>query len=792
MRDGPNPPNPHNSQIPPSQSSGSKPSETDPGNVSERTRTEPGNPAFPSVPPPNAPILPALQGYEILSEIGKGGMGVIYKGRHRMLQDLVAIKMIRGQRLDPNEEQMLLRFLREMKLLAQVKHPNVVQVRDAGCENGTYYFVMELLDGMSLQEAVKKKGPLSPAQAKEVLRQVCRGLQALHERQLVHRDIKPDNLFWSREGKIKLLDLGLARSTGTLQPGNDHLTGAGNFMGTPDFVAPEQVSDASTASFPADIYSLGCTIYYLLTARVPYPMASWMDRLQAHCNPNVLPTPLGSLKSDCPSELIRIVSRMMAKNIAYRYPSVQEILKDLKGMDNPEHQSTIPSYVPTPVSVPASQPIGSSAIPYPTDSQPGQSAVPDVIPTPTPALSSHPTPMMSMPTQEQPKQRSRLKLYLGGAGFLLLVVATVIGAMAFSGGSGSKDAPKEDPKKQAQNQGTGQGTPEIQVPPPPSPFDDGPAKSLGIMSGHTTEPICVAFTPDGKRAISGQPSSNRAYAGFRLWDLTRLTETSSWQHTEKPAGLAVSKTGKFFYSCPARGYQPSKALHWDLPPADATNPPSPVAKKQLGEGGVICIALSPDETMLACGTTEGFVEVWERSSGKLIQKFRPGQAVYSVAFSPDNRLVISGSESTNAQIWHIGEERQVHLFQKHPGAICGVAFSRDGKHAYSLSFEGSQYEALACVWNVESGQIVKELKLPNARDSSWFISCAISGYSGQALVGKSSGTIILMDLEAGKPNVWEVSHGDKARVNCLAFSPNGRLALSGANDNLIRFWRLPK
>ena len=216
-----------------------------------------------------------LGDYELLEELGRGGMGVVYKARQIYLNQTVALKILPYRYLD--DSQAVSRFRREMQSIGGLDHPNIVRAYNAGEAGGVHFLVMEFVDGINLQQFVgigtPPGGPLGVGAACEIIRQAALGLQHAHEHQLVHRDIKPANLMLCRSGQVKLLDLGLAKfhaeRRGDAQP-QGRLTQPGVTMGTIDYMAPEQWENSAAADIRSDIYSLGCTLFFLLTGKPPY------------------------------------------------------------------------------------------------------------------------------------------------------------------------------------------------------------------------------------------------------------------------------------------------------------------------------------------------------------------------------------------------------------------------------------------------------------------------------------------------------------------------------------------
>jgi len=226
---------------------------------------------LPMVPPaPLANVPPELANhpkFRIVRELGRGGMGVIYLAEHRGLEKLVALKVISPAVLDNPDA--LARFHAEVKAAGKLDHQNIARAHDADQAGDLHFIVMEYVEGLSLAQVVERKGPLPVAHACHYARQAALGLQHASEKGMVHRDVKPQNLMLAPKGVVKVLDFGLARLRSERQ-GAVGLTQADAFMGTPEYVAPEQATDARTADTRADIYSLGCTLYALLTGRPPF------------------------------------------------------------------------------------------------------------------------------------------------------------------------------------------------------------------------------------------------------------------------------------------------------------------------------------------------------------------------------------------------------------------------------------------------------------------------------------------------------------------------------------------
>jgi DNA-binding response OmpR family regulator len=276
--------------------------------------------------------------YQILEELGRGGMGAVFKARHARMNRLVALKVIDKEYLaNPDAVR---RFYKEIEAASQLSHPNIVIAYDAGQVDDTHYFAMEYVPGIDLDRLVQQRGRLNIRKACDYIRQAALGLQHAHERGMVHRDIKPSNLIVTiadetavsnskpgaaAEATVKILDMGLARlgSGGSGEGQDGALTQEGKILGTADFMAPEQWRDARKVDIRSDLYSLGCTLYFLLTAQLPFPNAEPMEKMLKHCLDQ--PTPVEQLRPEVPEKVITVVRRLMAKKPEARYQAPREL-----------------------------------------------------------------------------------------------------------------------------------------------------------------------------------------------------------------------------------------------------------------------------------------------------------------------------------------------------------------------------------------------------------------------------------------------------------------------------------
>jgi serine/threonine protein kinase len=278
-----------------------------------------GQPAAP-IPQDLPPELAEHPKFKIVRQLGQGGMGVVYLAQHRVMDRTVAIKVISKSVLDNPEA--LARFQGEVRAAARLQHPNIVTAHDAEQAGTCQMLVMEYVKGIDLGKVLQKKGTLSVIHACNYIRQAALGLQHAFEQGMVHRDIKPQNLMLTPEGRIKILDFGLARLVKERKRGPG-LTQDGAFMGTPEYVAPEQAGDAHSVDIRADVYSLGCTLYCLLTGRPPFVHENYVRVAMMHVTDE--PPSLKEARPDAPETLVDIVRRMLAKNPADRFQTPAEV-----------------------------------------------------------------------------------------------------------------------------------------------------------------------------------------------------------------------------------------------------------------------------------------------------------------------------------------------------------------------------------------------------------------------------------------------------------------------------------
>lgn len=276
--------------------------------------------------------------YLILDRIGEGGMGIVFRVRHRATQAIHACKILPAQLTD--NETAVRRFQREIRTATRLSHPNIVATNDSGEVDGTHFLTMEYVEGYNLAAFVRKHGALPVWTVMDCVVPICRGVAYAHSQNVIHRDIKPSNVLIDGNGTVRVLDMGLARlltdpDEGSTAETITDLTQHGSVLGTADYMAPEQALNAKNADERTDIYSLGCTLFFLLAGRTIYPGDTAMEKFVAH-REHSLPSLIG-LQDRVPPELDTLFQRLVAKSPEDRPQHMRHVLDELESIRN-EHQ----------------------------------------------------------------------------------------------------------------------------------------------------------------------------------------------------------------------------------------------------------------------------------------------------------------------------------------------------------------------------------------------------------------------------------------------------------------------
>lgn len=259
--------------------------------------------------------------YQIIDSIGQGGMGQVFKARHEKIGRVAAIKVLPRDKSTPEA---IANFTREIRALARLDHPKLVAALDADHDGSVYYLVTEYVPGADLHKLVRQSGPLDMMTAAKIISQTAEALQYAHDQGIVHRDVKPGNVLVAPDGTAKLSDLGLA---GPLVGGVENDPRRGKIAGTADYISPDQIRDPLNPTPAWDIYSLGCTLYYAVTGKVPFPGGTTADKVRAHCE--LRPLDPRRLNPALEADFVELLADMMAKEPTERIGSAREVIERL-------------------------------------------------------------------------------------------------------------------------------------------------------------------------------------------------------------------------------------------------------------------------------------------------------------------------------------------------------------------------------------------------------------------------------------------------------------------------------
>jgi serine/threonine protein kinase len=275
-------------------------------------------------------------GYRLIRRIGEGGMGEVYLAEQLSMHRTVAIKILHQKWAD--DEEFRKRFLLEARAAGKLSHPNIIQVFDVGKYQGLYYFSMEYIDGVTVDDLIRHDGPIALEKVIDITLQVCEALEYLSEQGIVHRDIKPANIMVMKDGTVKLADFGFIQQAVV----DRELMQEGTTIGTPDYISPEQARGERDLDVRSDIYSLGASVYHMLAGKTMYT-GSCSTVMRAHLD--VQPPDLKALRSDIPERLVEIVDKMTTKSPIDRYQSPDDVQKELEvfKLDLAGHSGELPT-----------------------------------------------------------------------------------------------------------------------------------------------------------------------------------------------------------------------------------------------------------------------------------------------------------------------------------------------------------------------------------------------------------------------------------------------------------------
>jgi WD40 repeat protein/serine/threonine protein kinase len=691
---------------------------------------------------------PGIPGYELLEEIGRGGMGVVYKARQVQLNRIVALKMIlSGSHACADE---LARFRLEAQAIGRLQHPNIVQVHEVDDHQGTAYLSLEYVDGGTLSQKLGNK-PQPPRSAAQLVMFLARAVHAAHQAGIVHRDLKPGNILLSTAaqeassevegqagslsyGTPKITDFGLAKQIGE----GSHLSVTGAVLGTPSYMSPEQAEGRTHSIGPAtDIYALGAILYEMLTGRPPFQAATPMEVIcQVVSDEPVRPT---HLAPRVPRDLETICLKCLRKEPAKRYGSAEQLAEDLhRFLEGEPIQARPTSRAERAYKWIRRHPAGAALIGVTTLAA-FILVLGGII---TNARLQRALDRAESQTEENRRNLVRVHVINGthrmdeGDGFAALVWFTE--ALRLDEGRSEREKAHRLRIASVLRQ----------------------CPKLVDLWGHRGPVRTVQVSPDGKAVLSSGDD------GARLW--TFQNPGASALHLDSgPLVRAIfSKDGSRIVTAGQAG----EVAMWDRFTGK-------ILGRRIRHSGLSAIALCSDASLLATAGGDDKVRIWAMPSGKPIAAPSNVETVADVAFSPDGRWLASAGSGGTARLWPAGYWQTEPRILAHGGSLTRVAFSGDGQRIVTASADGT-----ARVWAVNTAMPLG----PPLRHDQAIHDAAFSPDGRRVVTASDDGTAQIWRLPEGVIQGARLKH--RSTVLSAAFSPDGCWVVTASDDNSARVW----
>lgn len=760
--------------------------------------------------------------YDLLEEIARGGMGVVYKARQRKLGRMVAVKMILA---GPQAgKDFVRRFRTESAAAAILQHPNIVAIHDVGVHEGRHYFSMDYVEGQNLAQLVGQQ-PLPANKAARYVELIAQAIHYAHERGILHRDLKPSNVLIDASDQPRVTDFGLAKRL----DGESSLTMTGHLLGSPNFMPPEQAgAKRGKVGRPSDVYALGGILYHLLTARAPFQAESLEQIISQVLN--VDPVSPRLLNASIPRDLETITLKCLEKEASRRYQTAQELADELGRFlrGEPIHARPItppeklwrwgrrkPVLALLIVLLHVVGAAGLTGIVWQWRRAEQQTLVAQhhlyvanmnlVQHRWEQNLVSRVRELLEKTATAtergfewyywQRQMHLELTALRGHNGPLLAVAYSLDGARIVTGSAdhtakvwdaasgkesltlrghgGAVKSVAFSPDGQRILTGSWDGTAMV--------WDATNGGNLLVLKGHDAAVFSAAYSANGQRIVTG--SHDRT---ARVWDAVTGADLLTFSgHTNRVWAVAFSPDGQRIVS----GGWDQTVKVWE-----ATNGHELLTL--VGHrGAVLSVAFSPDGERIVTGSQDHQAKVWGATSGAVLHKLRGhGASVFSVGFSPDGKWVISGSGDQTARVWDASSGEELRAFKSHGSQIGSVALSPDGRRivtgggAVRFSPDGQYFDVIieedptAKVWDAGGSMEVLTLDGHTGAVSSVDLSA-----DGRLVVsGSFDGTARVWDVRSRR-EVQRVG-GRGTAIRAVAFLPDGRRIVTGSFDRTASVW----